>query len=421
MISPEKKKEYLEQLDKLCNPEDKEKGFALFKKIFFEDTNGGKLYKYRSVNDYSIDCLVDGTLYCARPDQFNDPFDCKIGVSFKSMYEAKYSVELDFLSTIFEDFAHVILSEKTIEECEENEKTILNEWMSNKELVEFVKETWECDATAEEKVEAVKDHVVLVADMLQTICEHEDFKDSLGICNDMLPHLWENITPDGKLELVKGNSSISDFARANEIYDDVDETELMLLLNEKLCPENKEDTKSLRDELSKLEREIINKVYSLVRVVCLATDFTNRLMWSHYADSHKGFCVEYDFTDTVEKNEMLPLPITYSDKRPLIPYKAVLDKSPKYMTEATNELLEGFIIKDKAWEYENEWRLLRPSTEEFVNMPAVSAIYLGALISDENKRILMQIAEEKGIPVFQMVIDRGEYNLHAIPITKEEA
>ena len=29
------------------------------------------------------------------------------------------------------------------------------------------------------------------------------------------------------------------------------------------------------------------------KILCLATEHDNLLMWSHYADSHKGICIEY--------------------------------------------------------------------------------------------------------------------------------
>ena len=40
----------------------------------------GKLYKYRSITEHSLSNLKNGTLYCAKPSSFNDPFDCQIGL-----------------------------------------------------------------------------------------------------------------------------------------------------------------------------------------------------------------------------------------------------------------------------------------------------------------------------------------------------
>lgn len=418
VISPDEKRKCIEELNKLIRPEDVEKSIELIKNLLYSDTNNGKLYKYRSVNPYSIECLENGTLYCASPDEFNDPFDCKIGVSFMSMYEAKYCVEIDLVAKIFEDFLLILLNAKKIDDCDDKEQRILRKLLGYKELVDFATQSWERDTSLEKELEILNNNANLIAGMLQIILSDESLKDSLGICADMLPLLYERISPEGKLELLKGNNSISDFAKANQIYDDVDETELTLLINEKLCPEKDEDVKNVRKTLSVLESEISTKINSLFRIVCLATDYKNRLMWSHYSDSHKGFCIEYGFRDAVEKEGMIPLPILYSDKRPLVPCKAIIENTPENIKEATEQFMKGLLVKDKAWEYENEWRLLCPSSEKFVDMPKVTAIYLGVSISRENKEQIMQIAKDQNIPVFQMVIDRGEYDLHAILITE---
>lgn len=38
--------------------------------------------------------------------------------------------------------------------------------------------------------------------------------------------------------------------------------------------------------------------FDMEKIFCLSANNNNFLMWAHYSDSHKGFCVEYtDFTD----------------------------------------------------------------------------------------------------------------------------
>jgi hypothetical protein len=39
----------------------------------------------------------------------------------------------------------------------------------------------------------------------------------------------------------------------------------------------------------------LQKLSDLVSMTCMTETNNNNLMWSHYADSHQGFCVEYDF------------------------------------------------------------------------------------------------------------------------------
>lgn len=65
-----------------------EKSNVLYAGLISKDTINGKLYKYRSFdkNEYALVNLNDGTLHCSKPSEFNDPFDCKIGITFNSIY-----------------------------------------------------------------------------------------------------------------------------------------------------------------------------------------------------------------------------------------------------------------------------------------------------------------------------------------------
>lgn len=133
-----------------------------------------------------------------------------------------------------------------------------------------------------------------------------------------------------------------------------------MFLSNKLQLENKAAADNVEKLLDDMGRQMTEKMNSLFLIGCLATDPKNRLMWSHYADSHRGFCIEYDFNSL--KDEVLPLPIVYSENRPLIPWKAAIDRAPESFKEATADLTLGLLTKDQSWEYENEWRVLLPAS-----------------------------------------------------------
>jgi hypothetical protein len=133
-------------------------------------------------------------------------------------------------------------------------------------------------------------------------------------------------------------------------------------------------------------------------------------MWSHYADSHTGFCIEYDFS---EMPQILPFPIHYSKKRPLIPMKAAVNNSAENVSAATAEIALGLLTKDSDWAYENEWRILINATEKpDVKMPPITCIYLGVNINKCNRNKILRLARKLNIPVKQMKVDRGAYALH---------
>lgn len=91
-------------------------------------------------------------------------------------------------------------------------------------------------------------------------------------------------------------------------------------------------------------------------ILCLASCPTNLLMWAHYTDNYRGFVVEFD-TQTpffenlggVHKDVGQLTAVTYANSRPSI--------GPDSKTDPTVAFL---FTKAKQWEYEQEWRLVRP-------------------------------------------------------------
>ena len=169
-------------------------------------------------------------------------------------------------------------------------------------------------------------------------------------------------------------------------------------------------------------------------------------MWSHYADSHKGFVIEYDFNTYINTclncNKACPnrhsealYPVRYSNERfdatSLLIYSANLFLMKQFVQDGTPVLDDQFVVhkallnKSTNWSYEKEWRLISLSdnpkcTEQIKLKP--KAIYLGIDISPINSKILKHFAKEKGIPVYQMNINIESiaYDLNYFQITEIE-
>ena len=213
----------------------------------------------------------------------------------------------------------------------------------------------------------------------------------------------------------RGMYIFSYIARKYMNGEDVDEIELSLKMSEKIFPDQPDNLVKAREIIADLESHFTESLNNLFRIGCLGSSYKNSLMWSHYADSHHGFCIEYDFSN-VDSSLLsaVPLPVIYSNLRPPFPWNAALNRSPENTAQATASLMIGLLTKDKCWDYENEWRyIVAPSVGFKLPMPPISCIYLGALISPNNRKKILKIAKTKGIPVKQMTVDRGAYVLHA--------
>jgi Protein of unknown function (DUF2971) len=84
------------------------------------------------------------------------------------------------------------------------------------------------------------------------------------------------------------------------------------------------------------------------------------LMWSHYADHHRGFCIEYDL-ETLEPQHYMRkniYPVIYSPHLySLTTYVRGLASADRSEFQV-NEPLLGVLHKYEGWEYEHEWRAL---------------------------------------------------------------
>src|SRR6187551_1893931 len=104
------------------------------------------------------------------------------------------------------------------------------------------------------------------------------------------------------------------------------------------------------------------------------------LLWAHYAASHTGFCVEYDLDELIkyEKQDYEKIEVQY--------LKSPLSVSFNNLGhEGHSAILKVmFGVKSKAWEYENEIRIVTSfSGRHSYDFRALKAIYFGLRMPEE--------------------------------------
>jgi hypothetical protein len=163
---------------------------------------------------------------------------------------------------------------------------------------------------------------------------------------------------------------------------------------------------------------------SLIGVFTLTEDNTNILMWSHYADSHKGFCVEYDSQRLLQicynyakiGDFIVAIKVKYSSIYPQInPYKLNHDD------EDYLDYMDCLTVKSEVWSYEKEWRLIYSRhPNEALSFPdnIVKAIYFGVNCSDENINTVKNLTKEKKIipKFYKAELRKREFGIEFIPI-----
>lgn len=165
-------------------------------------------------------------------------------------------------------------------------------------------------------------------------------------------------------------------------------------------------------------------------------------MWGHYTDSHKGFCVEYDFSNylirlkenNINKLETAILncifPCLYKSVpvflSPLIFYKIALKK---HLTNHQTVLLEKSIInshiyKSTSWSYEKEWRIIMPDEissiwNYLLPFPYIKSIYLGVNMKKDDKEYLYKIGKRKNIEIYDAKLNGYNYKLDFYKVNTE--
>lgn len=173
-----------------------------------------------------------------------------------------------------------------------------------------------------------------------------------------------------------------------------------------------------REEIVKGLCDAIRKKH---RICALSERVDSILMWGHYAKSHTGFAIEYDFTpsENVRDVSRYLWPVIYSDKLYDVSYIFDNLKSDDHGFNNFFDVVAS-LHKGIDWAYEHEWRLIIPDGD--VNrpgsykVPKATAIHLGAKIDEADRLKLIKEAEMKGIKVYQMQLAQHEFRLESVSI-----
>jgi hypothetical protein len=198
-------------------------------------------------------------------------------------------------------------------------------------------------------------------------------------------------------------------AKRKGIATDADQIDLVSELYQDQDPDV---SRKIRETFASLDAKMADLFDKLLFIGSLCTDYRNPLMWAHYSDRHKGFCIEFDCS--TEIGQTLPLfPVIYSKDIVKMPWKYCMLPDGTKSPEFSSRLIQAVLTKHDVWKYENEWRILLPANAESNHkMPRVSCVYLGAFCSEENEQIILEIAKDK-FSVKRMTVDRGQFAFHA--------
>ncbi|MDY5807475.1 MAG: DUF2971 domain-containing protein [Lachnospira sp.] len=365
---------------------------------------GGLFYQYRPCRRdvatiYDIENIRHGVVYAQTPLNMNDPFDSMIGYSPEKMYEDCISMlveELDIEDNNIKIIIAQLLKYKSVGKLAEF-ISLLNELKKflfsrqvvmhqvNVPIVIFIRQNLNIlYAKCPKKI--------------KNILSKEIFAAFLLIVSQM-----------EKVDITEEN--LSDMFKLDKILDE--------LYNKAIEVRDNIYIPSLRTFLAKLT------------VSCFSVSgWDNQLMWSHYANSYSGICIEYDFNQIKDAIGFI-YPVEYTTERPTLSLQDLGVKGFDLGAETSirscepnmGAILSYLLEKNVCWNYEKEWRIINVGEENtplFINLPFVKSITFGMNIDPICKHLLWDICKEKGIECYEIVIGTENFELSRKQLTKED-
>lgn len=143
----------------------------------------------------------------------------------------------------------------------------------------------------------------------------------------------------------------------------------------------------------------------------------DELLWAHYANSHKGFCIEYD-TDILLKNDggdhIHSFPVSYSKKPPSVGFFDLIRNNK-------SETIKKFAFyKSKKWEYEKEHRIVTSKTGlNSYDHKALKSVYFGLKMGVAEKNNILNLLKGRGVNFYQIELEKNSYLFKATKINVE--
>lgn len=172
---------------------------------------------------------------------------------------------------------------------------------------------------------------------------------------------------------------------------------------------------------TQINRKTNNKIQNNLYLKAFSFDGENNLMWSHYADEHRGICIEYDFQYAPKDVIEHLYPVQYSDKRFTFQNPTGINSHPFLL-----------LRKSKDWAYEKEFRLIYkesdfPAKDHNIKLNCVTKIIFGLRTQQSDmdlvkcllcgKNHLHQSDNGKKIRLYQIQQKPNSFKLKCVPLS----
>ncbi|MGC3971012.1 MAG: DUF2971 domain-containing protein [Pirellulales bacterium] len=135
----------------------------------------------------------------------------------------------------------------------------------------------------------------------------------------------------------------------------------------------------------------IKKYLAKTGIVSFATQCESQLLWAHYADAHRGICIEFDYKRPWRLGKEGALcEVRYQSERVI----------PDYFKSTPIQVIDSMILtKSEDWKYEGEYRVIcnpRPRGGLLPFNPGlISRVFVGCRMQDDDLELLKAMLRER--------------------------
>lgn len=165
-------------------------------------------------------------------------------------------------------------------------------------------------------------------------------------------------------------------------------------------------------DLSEWHKE---EVYQCFGILSLTSNEKNFLMWSHYAESHTGYCIGFRTEDLVHIEDGYLDKVLYQSEIPEIDIAI-------YKSKDINLFLEKILcVKSTSWSYEDEFRfIVNYCSNKTVKYKAeiVDQVIFGCKMNFEMKKNIIEFLSKEfpKCKIYEMKLSKTQFKLEKIQI-----
>ncbi|MDY0339212.1 MAG: DUF2971 domain-containing protein [Acholeplasmataceae bacterium] len=419
LIEGYKRKKYEEYMEEVIEKLEKY-DYKLYRYIPIKELDKNITKNLLNKEQFGFQSILNNYIYHNKPSFFNDPYDCVFGIGLNAFFRELlgYFIEIKDINKVF---------------------SIENQYHSFDELIAVVNEL--------EIADEIKEYIVFIFKEIEQLMKEPNFN-----INDAMQKFTVKMlnSPVQYMKFLKPfiGQKIDEVQLTNQMKMLSDQVGIDKLSTSGLNPINPKfddfkdliisagftgDAQKMEDKLNDSINDFNNKIFGFIDekfgVASLTTSYNNPLMWSHYAASHKGICIEYDFKDIIRNKDDVKIfldEVIYSDQRVTIDSN-LMDKVDLKDIESKGKIdlfklfIEGLFNKHKVWEYETEWRSIvivdeQKNFNRELRLNNISGIYLGNKMNDATVNVVITLLADLNVPIYKMVNEISDYTMKPVRI-----